>query len=155
MSSAQFISLRPAVEADIPFLESLRQITMRSLIENHYAWDDQTQRARVLAHFDCAQIVVVDGCDIGLFKVVHGIADLHLSQIQLLPTYQGQGIASTLIRKLQDEILPSGFPITLHVLRSNRAISLYRRFGFVVEHEDEHFFFMKWPPISKKRTPKK
>ena len=142
-------SLRIAVESDIPFLESLRSTTMRPIIENHYPWSPRAQRERVLSDFDWARIIVVDGCDVGLYKVVYGTTEIHLSQIQLLPVLQGRGIASGLIRELQQDALARGLPITLHVLRGNRAHSLYHRLGFAVHDQDEHFLFMKWRPIQR------
>lgn len=139
-------SLRPAVAADLPFLEAMRRTVMRAFIENHYPWDEQAQRERVLAHFDCAQVIVVEGRDVGLLKVVRGPAEIHLSQVQLLPEYQGRGIASALIGDLQQEAAAARLPITLDVLRSNPALALYRRLGFVAYEENAHFFLMRWTP---------
>lgn len=144
---SQCFSLRPAVPEGIPFLEVLRPTVMRATIENHYPWDDRVQRERVLAHFECAQVIVVEGRDAGLFKVVRHADEIHLSQVQLLPEYQGQGIASALIKDLQQEAAALGFPITLDVLRSNRALGLYLRLGFVMYEENEHFFLMRWMPV--------
>lgn len=83
-------ALRVALESDIPFLDELRRTTMRPLIENHYAWHEEEQRARILSHFECARIITLQGRDIGLLKVVHEADAVHLSQIQILPAYQGQ-----------------------------------------------------------------
>ncbi|HVT29342.1 MAG TPA: GNAT family N-acetyltransferase [Lacipirellulaceae bacterium] len=146
MQSDVTISLRAVVERDIPFLESLRRTTMRQVIENHYPWSDAAQRERVLSHLEYARIISCEGSDIGLLKVVSSDTEIHLSQVQILPAYQGRGIGRRLIRKILEEAASSKLPITLHVLRSNRAISLYRALGFVVSKEDEHFLFMQWTP---------
>ncbi len=139
-------SLRPAVPEDLPFPEAVRRTVMRAVIENHCPWDEHAQRERVLAHFDCAQVIVVEGRDVGLFKVVRRPDEIHLSQVQLLPEYQGGGIASALIRDLQQEAAVARLPITLDVLRSNPALALYRRLGFVTYEENLHFFLMRWTP---------
>lgn len=140
------VSLRRARPEDLAFLESMRRTVMRAVIETHYPWDEQAQRERVLAHFECAQVIVVEGRDVGLFKVVRGPTEIHLSQVQLLPEYQGRGIASALIRELQREAVAAGLPITLDVLRSNSAFEVYRHLGFVTHEKNEHFFLMKWAP---------
>lgn len=153
----QRFSLRPAMPADLSFLEALRRTVMRAVIEHHYPWDERVQRERVLAHFDCAQVIVVEGRDAGLFKVVRHADEIHLSQVQLLPEYQGQGIAGALIIDLQREAAALGLPITLDVLRSNRALALYRRLGFLTYAEPEHFLLMRWSPevIRRERAPSK
>lgn len=144
-------SLRPAVPADLSFLEALRRTVMRAVIEHHYPWDERVQRERVLEHFDCAQVIVVEGRDAGLFKVVRRSGEIHLSQVQVLPAHQGRGIASALIRGLQEEAAAARLPITLDVLRSNQAFQLYRRLGFVIHEENDHFFLMRWTPEAIKR----
>lgn len=117
---------------------------MRPLVENHYPWDASAQHARVCLHWDCARIIQIEGQDVGLFKVVAGDTNIHLSQLQLLPTYQGKGVATFLIQELQQKSVHTGLPITLHVLKSNRAIRLYTRLGFANVQEDQHSFTMRW-----------
>ena len=79
-------TLRPAREADLPFLRALRAQSMREHLENSgLAYDEAAQEARILDRFDCARIVVCDGADVGLFKVCREGSPWELIQIQLLP----------------------------------------------------------------------
>jgi ribosomal protein S18 acetylase RimI-like enzyme len=121
---------------------------MRPIVENHYAWDASAQRDRVLRHLNSARIIKIEGQDVGLLKAVTQDGEVHLSQVQLLAAYQGRGIATHLIRKLQQEAASKGRPVTLHVLKSNRAVNLYLRLGFLKTQEDKHSYTMVWRPAS-------
>lgn len=138
------VTLRPATAADLPFLEGLRRETMRRIVENHRPWSEAEQRERVLVHLDCAQIIVVGERDIGLWKVVRKPDEIHLCQIQIEPSQQGGGIGTGLIQNLQTEANRLGVPFTLHVYRSNPALSLYRRLGFRIENEDAESVMMTY-----------
>lgn len=140
------IKLRPARGGDLPFLESLRLITMRDVVERHYPWESAGQLQRIFAHLECAQIITADHQEIGLLKVHRSPAEINLIQIQLLPNYQNQGIGSSLLMTLQQEALLSGRPVTLMVFKSSRACQLYRRLGFSISAEDNHRFYLRWDP---------
>lgn len=144
------VTLRPATTDDLPFLEGLRHETMRRVVENHLPWNDDAQRERVLFHFDCAQIIVVDGRDVGLWKVVRKPDEIHLCQIQIDPGQQGQGIGTRLIQGLQTEANRLGRRITLHAYRSNPAVSLYHRLGFHIEDEAPASLLMAYLPQAKR-----
>jgi GNAT superfamily N-acetyltransferase/RimJ/RimL family protein N-acetyltransferase len=140
------VTLRPATTADLPFLEHLRRITMKPVVENHRPWIEAEQLKRALVHFDCAQIIRVDGREIGLWKVVRGPDEIHLCQIQLEPSHQRSGIGTQLIGQLQSEADARGVPIFLHVYRSNPAVALYRRLGFRIAAEDAESQQMAYRP---------
>ncbi len=67
---------------------------------------------------------------------------LLLMDIALLPEYRSAGIGSAIIRDLQSE----NRRISLHVLKSNPALNLYRRLGFVFRSEDAIYMEMEWMP---------
>lgn len=119
---------------------------MRTVVENHYPWDDAAQRDRVLIHFEHAKVIVLDGTDIGLWKTFLRSDAIELVQIQISPPYQGKGIGQRLIRDLQAEAWNQGLPIELHVFRSNRAVRLYASLGFRPVKEDENSFSLRWLP---------
>ncbi|MES2708616.1 MAG: GNAT family N-acetyltransferase [Verrucomicrobiota bacterium] len=155
------IRLRPAEERDIPFLLELRRVTMQGVITNHYPWENGAQTERVMLHFECARMVSLhqessDGgpenrnfipeTDAGLLKVIPLSTGLELCQIQLLPAWQGRGLGTRLIRMVQGEAKAAGLPLTLHVLRSNPALALYRKLGFQIVESDAHSHTMRWSP---------
>jgi ribosomal protein S18 acetylase RimI-like enzyme len=113
---------------------------------NHRPWIEAAQKERVLVHFESARIICSDDRDIDLLKVVYDQNLVHLCQIQLLPEFQGKGIGTMLIAKLQDEVASSGVPISLSVLRSNPALNLYTRMGFRISADDADSYTMVWQP---------
>jgi GNAT superfamily N-acetyltransferase len=127
----RLLSTRPATSADIPFLMRLRKLTMQEHLERAgEQLDDEKHHQRVMAHFDSASIVYLDGAPAGLFKHYRTPEEWVLLQIQLLPEHQGQGIGERLIRGLLDEARQVGLPVTLSVLRGSPARRLYERLGF-------------------------
>ena len=114
-AGASIFSLRDAVETDIPFLRDLRRITMLPVVTAHYPWVDEEQNRRALANLASARIIMRDGRAIGVVKAVLADREMHLSQIQILPEHQNQGIGSAIIRQLQEECRRESIPLTLSV----------------------------------------
>ena len=135
---------RTAGAEDLAFLLELRVITMEEHQHNSgTALTPEQQRTRVLDHYECAEIVEMDGVPIGLWKVVRTPTEWKLSQVQLLPSHQGAGIGSSLVHSLIVEARAGGVPLILNVLRANPARRLYERLGFRVIGETQHTFHMR------------
>ena len=138
------LEFRHATESDVEFLTSLRRETMWAHFKNAGGQvTELEQRARVLYRFDCAQIVSQDGRDIGLLKVCRDSEPWELSQIQLLPDRQRQGLGRRLIEGVLTEAKTAGVAVTLHVPRASPARRLYERLGFVVTGEDALGYLMR------------
>jgi ribosomal protein S18 acetylase RimI-like enzyme len=146
MNKFQSITLRAANQSDMTFLVELRRLSMARVVTNHRPWIEAAQKERVLLHFESARIICSGDRDIGLLKVVYDPNLVHLCQIQLLPEFQGKGIGTMLITKLQDEVASSGVPISLNVFRSNPALHLYARMGFCICAEDADSYTLVWHP---------
>jgi ribosomal protein S18 acetylase RimI-like enzyme len=138
------IELRKAEHADIPFLMSLRNETMRPhQLRAGMATDEQTQLARVLYRFECACIVRVDGADVGLLKLGRDSRPWRLIQIQLSPSVQGRGLGEKLVRAAVEEAREAGAAVELSVLKLNPARRLYERCGFRVIDEQGREYIMR------------
>ncbi|HEX5685501.1 MAG TPA: GNAT family N-acetyltransferase [Ideonella sp.] len=149
-------TLRPAAEADVPFLLHLRETAMDP--HHRAAGIVQTpaeMEERVRSHWEEAQVIEVDGRPVGLWKLWRQPAAWWILQVQLMPAFQGHGIGATLIRALQAEALAAQMPLKLKVLKSNPARQLYERLGFVIVGEGEHGWEMQAgglePPASASR----
>ena len=103
----------------------------------------EQRRARVLDHYECAEIIEQRGFPIGLWKVDSTPADWSLLQVQVLPSRQGLGIASNLLRSLLAEAKAASVPVTLNVLKVNPARQLNERLGFKIIGESEHAYRMR------------
>lgn len=72
---------------------------------------------------------------------------MRLVDIALIPAYRGRGTGAALVRKLQAQCAVLHKPLRLHVARTNRAIRLYERLGFVFTGETEMYRLMEWNPL--------
>lgn len=139
------IRLRPACAADLPFLLTLRRLTMTVHLQRVGApTDDEAHDRRIRANFDDAMIV----CDvydaIGLLKVTRAADEWHVHQIQILPDHQGRGIGEAVLNALLADAARAHVPVSLSVLHGNPARRLYERLGFRVESATDTSASMIW-----------
>ena len=108
--------LRRAGVSDQAFLYNLHRTTMRDVIEQTWGWDEEWQRgdfSRRLAACDVS-IIDVDGQPVGSLWVEHRPGAIHIVELQLVPTVQGQGIGTGVVRGLNAEgCQPKGGPHSL------------------------------------------
>ena len=137
------LSLRPAAEADIPFLVELRRQTMSDhQLASGVVPSEEERMRRVLAQFDCAQVILQADKPVGLLKVRREGRTWELVQVQLLPSLQGKGVGTKLLQSLVQEAREAGAGLKLNVLKANPARRLYERIGFVVVGEKAHAYEM-------------
>ena len=72
-----------------------------------------------------------------------------LVDIALLPEFRNLGLGATILRSLQAE----GKKINLHVIKSNPAVNLYQRLGFVFVGEEAFYSQMEWSPEATRNFP--
>ncbi|ANY16441.1 GNAT family N-acetyltransferase [Bordetella pseudohinzii] len=139
--------LRPAVEADLPFLLDLRRRTMEPhLRQDGVPFDEAAHMRRIRYHWEDARIVLIDQAPTGLFKVRHDEAGWYVIQIQVDPARQGQGLGARLLRGVLARADEGGEATRLYVLKGNPARRLYERLGFAIQEETDIEFLMRRPP---------
>jgi ribosomal protein S18 acetylase RimI-like enzyme len=145
------IDLRPAYPDDYDFVLSVHSAAMRPSVERVYGWDEDWQVRYFQEHFDPAKLQIIGyrGTDIGYISIEERRERFFLGMIAILPAYQGCGIGTTLIRRLQQEARRKALPVTLQVLKGNRARGLYERLGFEVTGETDTHYQMKWSSTTK------
>ncbi len=96
-------------------------------------------------------IVEVAGGPAGRLYVDRGDEEIRIIDISLLPEFRRRGIGGAIFR----EILAGAGDriVVLHVLRSNPAIRLYERLGFVVVEDVDPFLQMQWRASSSTDRP--
>ena len=129
--------LRPATEADLPFLLRLR---MQAMAPHHAAAGIEQSiaehEARVRDRLDCAQVIDLGAEPVGLLKLLRDQGEWQVMQLQLLPAHQGQGIGSRLLTAVVEQADAAGVGLSLWVLKVNPARRLYERLGFAVVGEE-------------------
>jgi ribosomal protein S18 acetylase RimI-like enzyme len=134
---------RPAVEADLPFLLSLRLATMSPhFARQGIALSDEEQRQRAEFRLDAASLLVVDGEPVGLMKVLRDGDTWTVEQFQVAPSHQGRGLGTRVLRALIADARASGATLRLSVLKQNPAARLYERLGFRTVAESANAFKM-------------
>src|SRR5512135_1688517 len=125
------IALRPATEKDGDLLWDLHRVTLKPYVEETWGWDDNFQRRYFWEHFlpEKSQVIQCEGVDAGVLTIEESPLGYILSNIELYPQFQGRGIGSSLITSLIKKADQHGLPISLRVLKINRARELYLRLG--------------------------
>ncbi|BAL94073.1 GNAT family N-acetyltransferase [Rubrivivax gelatinosus] len=133
---APLLATRPATEQDLPWLALLRH-------GPDAAPPDGEALAALRVLLDGGAIVLVDGLPGGLLRVHRGSRDWAIQQVQLLPQYRRAGIGSRLIAEVLAEARRDGARVSLSVLKTNPALSLYERLGFTITAECENGYSMR------------
>jgi ribosomal protein S18 acetylase RimI-like enzyme len=143
------VTLRIASVDDADFLFQLHRIAMQTYVMQTWrVWDEEWQLQHFQQYFDpfACQIIVLNGQDIGVISVGREGTSMFLSNIELLPAYQGRGIGTFLIKALLDEAHQKGVVLTLQVLKVNPARRLYERLGFAISGETATHYQMSAIP---------
>lgn len=123
--------------------ESQRESFMRIQFE---ARRNQYRRQYPQAHWE---VIVTGDKIIGQIVVALVGDEFRLVDLALLPAFRNRGIGSAVLQDLLDEAAGAGRSVSLHVLRDNPALHLYRRLGFVVTGEDDVYRHMQWAPVQR------
>lgn len=152
------ISLRPATEADLPFLAALYADT-RSGELAAVPWSDadrtaflqtqfEAQHRHYHEHYPGAEFDIIEraGRPIGRLYLHRTPAEHRLMDIALIAAERNQGIGGALMQDLLAKADRLGLPVRLHVERSNPAYGFYRRLGFRDLEDRGVYIFMERRP---------
>ena len=127
------VEIRPAEAGDVEFARSAHHAAYRDVVERQFGpWDEAAQDKFFAADWDprTAEIILADGSLCGYCIVERRVDDIHARELVIHPDFQGQGIGSFLLRRLQDEARSRSVPVRLGTFHENRAVKLYARLGF-------------------------
>ncbi|GAB3376909.1 hypothetical protein GCM10027431_32190 [Lysobacter rhizosphaerae] len=124
------LSLRPALEADFGFCESLTRANMASyLAARGIPWDPQRHLAS-WAQFENL-VISADGSPAGILRLLQVEGALEIRDLQVLAPLTGQGIGAWAIEQAKGLAMHRGLPeLRLRVYVENPARRLYARLGF-------------------------
>lgn len=158
-------ALRPARDADLPFLRALyRELRADELAPLQWpaaalaAFADSQfalQHAHYLGHYRGADFLLAEqhGEPVGRYYLLRGAVggtdDYLIVDISLCARRRGRGIGTALIARTQREAARRGCGVRLHVRHDNaRAQRLYERLGFVTVDDRGIDLTMRWPPAA-------
>jgi ribosomal protein S18 acetylase RimI-like enzyme len=152
------IALRAATPADRDFLAGVYASTRETEMLTA-AWTAD-QRAAFVAQQFAAQshhyatyygdashdVVLADGEPAGRLIVDRRDDELHVIDIALLPEFRSRGIGTHLLRLLLEEAAARDVRASLTAERTNPALRLYRRLGFVQVGDNGVYVTLEVPP---------
>ena len=149
------VELRPFSFENQDFLFQLYASTRMHEIAP-FGWSPPQQEAFLRVQFNAQQgwyqqaypqadhqIIFAADQPIGRILVAQEEDGTRLVDIALLPEYRGRGIGTQLIGELIEQATKAGSVVRLSVLRTNPAIHLYERLGFVKTSEDQMYYQME------------
>ena len=141
------IALRPARLDDFDFCAGLYFSGMEETIRQ-LKLDMAAQAANLRNRWNVTEVEIItcDNADIGWVQVSLQDDTIYLGQIFIESVFQRRGIGTEIIAGLIGEADRTGRTITLGVVKSNPARSLYERLGFRITNEDDRKFYMRRGP---------
>ena len=131
------IALEPVVLADGEALAALRVEAMRPSLERVGRFDADRARSRLLDTFspEHTRAIRAGGERAGFLVVKPLEGGLVLEHLYVLPSHQGRGIGSAVLRRVFAEADAQGLDLRVGALRESDANRFYVRHGFVLERE--------------------
>lgn len=93
-------------------------------------------------------IVTIDGKDVGRLITSENESVVCGVDLAILPEFRSLGIGTVVIRNLMNEAAQTERIFKLQVLKTNRAIGLYKRLGCEIVAETESHFAMEWRQVN-------
>jgi ribosomal protein S18 acetylase RimI-like enzyme len=132
------ISLRPASPEDFTFCANLYFAGRNSPNEEMEA--DLRRRW----HVSEVRIITLEDADVGWLQTRSDGDALFIVQLFIDAPYQRHGHGTHVMHKIIKEA--NAKAVTLGVVKTNPALSLYKRLGFSITHEDERKSYMRRDP---------
>lgn len=135
-----------ASDSDKAYFEKLNELCYRDVVEKQFGfWDSDAQELNFDSKWRNQRFrkIIMDEQVIGGIWTDDYDEYNQLYEIQIHPTHQGNGIGTRIIKAEIDRAKGSGKKLRLRVLLENRAVSLYRKLGFVVVDETEVQYIME------------
>ena len=122
--------------------------TMRWIIERLFGWDQAREEHNFAKFFklDEVSIISCDGKDVGWIQVELEGPTIYIDSFYITSAMQRRGIGTEILERLLAQAKDRSKAITLACVKFNPALSLYKRHGFRITHEDEHKFYLRVDP---------
>ena len=109
-------------------------------LEYSLDWNDRERTDLCRA---CDLYLVRDNTEVGFFMLREGRTTIFLADIQVLSRYRNLGYGTHFLELARDIARSRGFPtLWLKVFKSNPALNLYRRNGYVIQREEDSVYVL-------------
>lgn len=147
------IERQPAKSEDVKFAREAHHKAYYDTIVNQFGnWNMEAQDKFFESDWENGlnyEIILCNDKPCGYCSFEETIDNIILNEIVILPEFQNRGIGSKFLQEKIDESKTKKIPVWLQVLKLNKAMDLYKRFGFVKTGETETHFKMEFNPKKK------
>jgi ribosomal protein S18 acetylase RimI-like enzyme len=143
------IILRQATAEDTAFAREAHRAAFHEVVERQFgSWDDEMQAGFFKTAWDHPgfQIILYRNQPCGYFRQENLANATKIQEIVLLPSFQGKGIGSIILKQVQAQARLKSLPVQLQVLKANNAYKLYERLGFKNTGSTDTHNLMEWRP---------
>lgn len=137
--------LREAEDTDIDFIYEIKKKYLYQYVEMLFGWDEEYQRNEFESDFNMYdfRIVVLDDESVGFVQTKENEYRINITEIHILPGYQGKGLGSLIINDINERAARNGKYVSADCFIANeRACNLYRSLGFsLMEKTSTHYIF--------------
>lgn len=144
--------LRPAVPEDRDWIYACKAASVRPYVEPIWGWDEAFQRRDFDGDFGSIgqfRVIEAAGQPIGFLQVLEEKDCVEVAELHLVPDCRGQGIGSSILRRLLNQCRNQGRTLRLGGFKENhRAKALYQRLGFRQTAETETHYVLEAAPDS-------
>jgi ribosomal protein S18 acetylase RimI-like enzyme len=116
---------------------------MKSVIESAFGWDEQFQESgfKSRLRLEWFHWITQKKSRVGLVCYKTSQESVHIHLLVIFAEAQRQGLGSAVSKHIAGIAHSHNLPLTLRCFKNNEpALSLYRKLGFSVASEDEHFY---------------
>ena len=127
------ITLQPATKEDSKFAHETHHEAYRDVVQKQFgAWNDTEQDRFFDESWDekTHEIILFKDEPCGYLSRERQSDGIHIHELVIHPKFQNQGIGSNILQGIISEANSKGLPILLQTFHANRAVELYKKFGF-------------------------
>ena len=141
--------LKPYTDEDYEFVYIVKKNAYKKYVEECWGeWNEETQREYfekfINTYKNSSYIIVVDGTRVGFYNdEMLNDGSYEIGNICIIPSYQGQGIGTMILKEKLDE--HKNQDIKIQFFKQNPVGRLYKRLGFVNNGETTfHYQMIKY-----------
>ena len=127
------ITMRPATKDDTGFARETHHGAYRDVVKKQFGeWNNVEQDWFFDESWDYKthEIILFRGEPCGYIYQEVQLNDVHIHELVIHPKFQSRGIGSRILRNIIKLAESKNFPVLLQTFHANRAIGLYKKFGF-------------------------
>ena len=139
------IKFAPVSLNDLQVLFELHSISMSSIVDKVFGWDEGRQRAMFCDKFSTTDHfwILLDEESVGAIRLKELPGLLEIRSLEIYPRYHNQGIGTALIKHLIQRAHYEKINLFLRAFQINPAINLFMRMGFkIYDENDTHFMLI-------------